>query len=229
MFSCVFVLDLFNSAVVHAVMGVRENYLPIDRFSAVVKSSNPISIIEELQPKRTYLADLNRLTGTGNNQALIEEISRRTVAMADTGISTLDDLQTLPATCTPVLGTETATLELIRMASGRREINVSIDMRNRQIVTRDPALMLPPLDLLRKLGDLPIREIILLDLDRVGTSAGIDRYFLGMAARKSDHPLLLGGGVRGIRDLEILEDLGFEGALVATAVHSGKIPLKFIQ
>jgi len=229
MFGCVFVLDLFNSAVVHAVKGVREKYLPIDQFSKVVKSSDPIRIVEELLPRRTYVADLNRLTGAGDNLAIIEKISKKTRVVADTGITTLDDIQALPSPCTPVLGTETATFELIRKASNFWDIVVSIDMRSRKIITQDPKLMLPPLVALKKLCDLSISEIILLDLDRVGTSSGIDRDFLEDAVRNSDQPLLLGGGVREVGDLEILEDIGFQGALVATAVHNGKIPLKFIR
>jgi len=45
----------------------------------------------------------------------------------------------------------------------------------------------------------------------------------------SRHPLILGGGVKGEEDLLALEGMGFSGALVATAVHNGKIPLKRIQ
>jgi len=41
--------------------------------------------------------------------------------------------------------------------------------------------------------------------------------------------LILGGGVKGLEDLQALEDLGFSGALVATAVHNGKIPVKMMR
>jgi uncharacterized protein related to proFAR isomerase len=33
----------------------------------------------------------------------------------------------------------------------------------------------------------------------------------------------VGGGVRGVKDLVTLKDLGVFGVLVATALHSGKI------
>jgi phosphoribosylformimino-5-aminoimidazole carboxamide ribotide isomerase len=114
MFRLVFVLDLFNGAVVHAIRGNRELYEPVHLFSTVVQSSDPIDIIEKLEPKEVYLADLNSLTSNGNNLTQIEQISRMTDTMADIGISSLSDIQKLPELCIPVLGTETSTLELIR-------------------------------------------------------------------------------------------------------------------
>jgi phosphoribosylformimino-5-aminoimidazole carboxamide ribotide isomerase len=63
----------------------------------------------------------------------------------------------------------------------------------------------------------------------VGTSIGLDRDFLEKAVFASDHPLILGGGVKGPEDLNTLKDLGFGGALVATAVHSGNIPLEMVR
>jgi len=63
----------------------------------------------------------------------------------------------------------------------------------------------------------------------VGTSCGLDREFLEKAASISNHPLILGGGVKDVEDLETLEDLGFRGALVATAVHDGSIPLEMVR
>lgn len=81
-----------------------------------------------------------------------------------------------------------------------------------------------PLQILNLLNHLELEAIILLELDRVGTSSGLDRDFLERAVAVSEHPLILGGGVKGEDDLHTLEGLGFSGALVATAVHNGMIP-----
>lgn len=229
MFRLVFVLDLFNGAVVHAIRGVRELYEPVHLFSTVVQSSDPINIIEDLAPKEVYIADLDSLASSGNNLSLINEISKRTDTMADIGILALSDIQKLPKRCFPVLGTETASLELIRDACETREIILSIDMKNRQIITQDPSLKQGPLELIAELNDLPLSEIIMLELDRVGTSKGIDQTFLENIVSLSDHDLLFGGGVGDISDLEILDDIGITGALVATAIHDGRIPAEMIQ
>ena len=111
----------------------------------------------------------------------------------------------------------------------QREIIVSIDMKNRKIISRDPNLDLPPLDILRRLNGLPVAGVILLELDRVGTSTGLDNVFLEKAVSVSDHPLVLGGGVKGPEDLRTLGNIGLSGALVATAVHNGSIPLEMVR
>ncbi len=226
---CVFVLDLFNGSAVHAVRGEREKYQQIAMSSKVVGTSDPISILELLRPKEVYVADLDRITGSGDNLDLIGEIAGKADTMADIGISSLKDLDLLPISCKPVLGTETGSLSLIEEASARRDIVVSVDLFRGEVLARDPSLKVSPLDLIRKLNPLPIGEIILLSLDRVGTSAGLDEGFLRRAADISDHPLLLGGGVKDGSDLDRLEELGLAGALVATAVHDGKIPVDAIR
>jgi phosphoribosylformimino-5-aminoimidazole carboxamide ribotide isomerase len=226
---CVFVLDLFNGSAVHAVRGEREKYQPIETKSLVVNTSDPLSILDDLKPKEVYVADLDRITGSGDNLELIGEISGKAETMADIGISSLVELDLLPLDCTPVLGTETGSFNLIDKASFKRNVVVSIDLFGGEVLTRDPSLKVPPLDLIRRLNPLPIKEIILLSLDRVGTSKGLEERFLEAAADLSYHPLLLGGGVKDGSDLDRLEEMGLAGALVATAIHEGKIPLDVIR
>ncbi len=226
---CVFVLDIFNGAVVHAIRGERSKYEYIEKFSHVVSTSDPIKVVEAIKPKEVYVADLNRLTGSGNNIRIIEQISHKSETMADIGISGLKDLEMLPSCIKPVLGTETASFEILKRAAGLRQINVSLDMKRKKILTRDPELMISPFDVIRKLNNLNLETLIILELDRVGTSIGLDDGFLSQCAHLSCHPVFLGGGVKDADDLCVLEQLGLKGALVATAVHNGSIPLNLIR
>ena len=106
----------------------------------------------------------------------------------------------------------------------------SLDMANHRVLSRDEALAdCSPFEVLEELNHLDLEEIIILELNRVGTSAGLDEAFLKKAAGISSHHLILGGGVKDEGDLLALEEIGFAGALVATAVHNGKIPLKWIH
>jgi len=41
--------------------------------------------------------------------------------------------------------------------------------------------------------------------------------------------LLYGGGVAGVDDIHLLSDIGFDGAIIATAVHRGTVPLDWIR
>jgi len=227
---CIFVLDIFNGAVVHAVRGERSRYEPIERFSKVVSSSYPISVMQEIRPREVYVADLNLLTGSGDNLGTIGQISRLAKTMADIGPSRMRDLDRMPCGVSPVLGTETAPLELMKEASERGGAVVSVDMMKGRVLARDPKLaMLSPQKILPLLNEISLDAVILLDLDRVGTSLGLDGEFLAEAASLSNHTLILGGGVRSMEDLRVLDSLGFQGALVATAVHAGRIPLEVLR
>ena len=128
---CIYVLDILNGAVVHAVRGERSSYEPIAGFSRIVSTSEPLGILQELRPREVYVADLNLLTGRGDNLEVIKKISAVTRTMADTGISKYGDLDRLPASVSMVLGTETASLQLIEEAAREKRVVVSIDMMKR--------------------------------------------------------------------------------------------------
>jgi len=63
----------------------------------------------------------------------------------------------------------------------------------------------------------------------VGTSEGLDVEFLEEAGAVAEHPLILGGGVKGEEDLSALEEMSFSGVLLATALHNGRIPVARVQ
>ena len=86
-----------------------------------------------------------------------------------------------------------------------------------------------PFKIVEILNDCDLADIIILDLDRVGTTSGVDSQFLSNIVSISDHNVLLGGGVRNVEDIEILEGIGVKGALVATALHNGSIPLEMVR
>ena len=227
---CIFVFDILNGAVVHALRGERSRYKPIAEFSRVIESSDPLQILDELQPVQVYVADLNMIMGSGQNLEIIDKISSRARTMADTGAALPGDLDGLSPSVLPVLGTETASISLMEEVSGQRKMIASLDMANRRILSKNAAIAdHRPLEVLEELNHLDLEGVIIMELNRIGTSAGLDREFLSEAKRISRHPLILGGGVKDEKDLEALEEIGFSGALVATAIHNGEIPLKWIH
>jgi phosphoribosylformimino-5-aminoimidazole carboxamide ribotide isomerase len=227
---CIFVLDLFNGNVVHAVRGERSRYRPIEESSRVVSTSDPLRVLDGIRPTEVYLADINRILGEGDNLEILREISRRASTMADIGVSRREDLECLPERALPVLGTETASLLLMQEAALKRKIVVSLDIKSGAVLASDPEMAgVAPEDVLRRLNRMPAEAVILLVLDRVGTSSGLESEFLERAAGISDHDLILGGGIRGAEDLDALEEMGFAGALVATAIHNGRISLERLR
>jgi len=66
--------------------------------------------------------------------------------------------------------------------------------------------------------------VIVLDLARVGSGAGVDDAMLvELRGALPGVDLIAGGGVRDRTDLDRLAAAGANGALVATAVHRGAL------
>jgi phosphoribosylformimino-5-aminoimidazole carboxamide ribotide isomerase len=66
--------------------------------------------------------------------------------------------------------------------------------------------------------------VAVLDLARVGAGDGLDTHLIARVRNAAPGvSLLAGGGVRGLDDLMRLADAGCDGALVATALHNGRL------
>jgi phosphoribosylformimino-5-aminoimidazole carboxamide ribotide isomerase len=231
MFRIIFVMDILNGIVVHAVKGERTKYRPVQS-SKVCDSPDPLDIISAISPSQVYIADLDHIQRLGDNFGMIKKISGRTKTMVDIGVKNLEDSGTCAKIAdTVIIGTETASLEVIEKAAiqfpGR--IIVSIDMKNGVVLTTDTKMDKRPEKLIKKLNEFQLLEIIILDLGKVGTSSGIDKDLLKKMVEISSHSILVGGGIKDLADIDALKETGIKGALVATAVHNGKIPVNFIH
>jgi phosphoribosylformimino-5-aminoimidazole carboxamide ribotide isomerase len=225
------VLDILNGNAVHAVKGERSKYLPVHD-SKICSSAGPIEIIKEVMPKEVYIADLDRLQQTGDNFDLIKKISGMKKTMVDIGAENIDDVkQGMELTDTLIIGTETGSFELIKNTAKLfpRKINVSIDIKDGRVLTKDPNMKKEPLEVVKSLNDINIRDMIILNLKNVGTSIGIDIDFLKDIVRISKHNILVGGGIRDMDDIRAMEEIGISGALVATSLHDGKIPIDEVR
>jgi phosphoribosylformimino-5-aminoimidazole carboxamide ribotide isomerase len=79
-------------------------------------------------------------------------------------------------------------------------------------------------DLALRASRAGVRSVIVLDVGRVGTAAGSDLdVIISIRRTVPGLELFVGGGVRGWDDLVAIADAGCSGALVATALQSGRI------
>jgi phosphoribosylformimino-5-aminoimidazole carboxamide ribotide isomerase len=235
MFRIIFVLDIFNRTIVHAQGGNRSEYKPIHFSSQICNTSDAVKIVETVRPAELYIADLNLLEKIGKREKnfdIIQTVAESTKVMLDPGVTSVSETEdVMEIVHTVILGTETASLETIKEVSslypGR--VSVSIDKKNGKILTNDPEMPDDPLMIVEILNDCDLDDIIILDLDRVGTSSGVDSQFLSKIVSISRHNVLLGGGVSNVEDIKTLEDIGIKGALVATALHNGSISLEMVR
>lgn len=222
-------MDIFNRSVVLAKGGIREDYRPVSDSSIICRSSDPLNILELLRPREVYIADLNRLQGKGpqeTNAEIIREVNQRANTMLDFGISFTEEVdEALSIAGIAVIGTETGMLSVIKGAAfgnpGR--ISVSIDIKHGKVLKKDVTIPENLFKIVKILNDFPLKDLIFLDLDRVGTASGFDPICLRRLVECSKHSVLLAGGVRDMEDIIILEKIGIKGALIATAIHSGLV------
>lgn len=226
---CILACDLKGGIVVRGVRGDRSRYRPIAETSTVVETSEPLGVIQEMRPKETYIADLDRIMGSGDNSSVIASMTRLTTTMADVGVKEAGDaIEALKTSNAVILGTETAPMETMRQCQGRNAI-VSLDMRHGRMMYSDTTFNVAPLEAVAMLNGLELGAVVLLDVARVGSGEGVDMDLLAKAVSLSKHPIIVGGGIWGIEDLERAERCGAAGAIVASAVHDGKIPLSRLR
>jgi phosphoribosylformimino-5-aminoimidazole carboxamide ribotide isomerase len=238
-FRLILALDLLDGSVVHAKRGEREKYEPIHLFSSIVRSSDPVHVIDAINPDEVYIADLNRLMGTGDNKGIMNALrnkTKKTRITVEYGIKKKEDLkEAVKAEIADnfILGTETASMDLICEVSESDifdiDISVSVDLINREVLTGDKRMKIDPLLLIKELNEYPIRDVIVLELGRIGTKSGIDFNFLARAVAVSEHDVLCGGGVRNCEDVRKMAEIGVKGALVATAIHDVSIPASLLR
>ncbi|MEJ2279422.1 MAG: HisA/HisF-related TIM barrel protein [Candidatus Lokiarchaeota archaeon] len=177
------VLDLLNSTAVHAIKGERAKYKPLKPI--FINSSNPIKIskvlLESFKFEEIYIADLNSIMLNGSNLNQIKQIINQTKAkiLLDPGIRDKENIVqifNIPINKL-ILGIETINnLDLIKKALdiyGPKNILISIDMYDKRVLSPIKEFKNGnPMDLTKVLGDLGVKDIILLDLYRVGQKMG---------------------------------------------------------
>ncbi|MFY9750222.1 MAG: nickel transporter, partial [Methanoregula sp.] len=67
----VLALDLRRNKVVHGKSGMRATYKPLDW--GLSPTAEPTGFVKAVAPKFLYIADLDRIEGTGNHDRLIQE------------------------------------------------------------------------------------------------------------------------------------------------------------
>ena len=129
-----------------------------------------------------------------------------------------------------IVGLETlpsfGALAAICAAVGGRRVAFSLDLRDGRPLTVD-AFSGPrdePAALAARAADAGAGSVIVIDLARVGGEAGLELHLVDdVRAAVPEITLAVGGGVRGAEDLRRLADAGCDAALVATALHDGRL------
>lgn len=212
-------MDLMSGTVVHGMRGERESYRPL--CWGLSPTADPVEYVRYLHPRFLYIADLDRIEGRGGHDAVIRSCASLVEhTYLDRGCRTPNDCFHYQR-ITNVVGTETAGNDLSCYHGGY----ISLDIRDGKVLP----LGISPSSILSVLSSLDFEGAILLNVGAVGTSIPSPEKDLQSWRRAWDGPLLYGGGIAGLSNLGLLRDLGYQGAIIATALHHRLIPLTIIQ
>ena len=239
------VIDLMNGVVVRGVAGRRDDYQPIR--SKLVADPQPQTaaraFAEQFGLGTVYVADLDAIRFLGDAPpfftAAYRQIADCGLALwLDAGIGTVvaarglqASLAAIPLDVQFVVGLESLAdrteLAPIVQVLGRERTIFSIDLQEGVPRTKIARWMTAdPVELAYAAMAHGLSRLIVLDLADVGMNGGTRtlatcrriRTAFGAAVE-----LTAGGGVRGGKDLLALAEAGCDAALVASALHDGRL------
>lgn len=237
-------LDLSRGLAVHAQAGDRSRYATVQSVLAPGADGDPVVLLralrESLGATECYVADLDAIQGGAIQRTILRELAQFETGFAgpllvDAGTrhpgGTLEVLAC--GASEVVIGLESlhafADLRAIVEMVGPSRVVFSLDLRLGSPIlhpamhdasgTRPDAASLA-----LQAVDAGARSVLVLDIGRVGTGVGVDLGLLeSLRRRLPSERLLAGGGVLTRRDLDRMRDAGCDAALVASAIHSGRI------
>jgi phosphoribosylformimino-5-aminoimidazole carboxamide ribotide isomerase len=238
------VLDIAGGIAVHAQAGDRTRYAPLESDLAPGQVGDPVAVLRAFHAMlglhECYVADLDAIQGGAVQRTVIRELSDFQTGFV--GALLVDAGTHLPegalevfscGASEVVVGLETlhafSDLEAIVQLVGPSRVVFSLDLRLGSPVLH-PAMQdargagPEAVSLAEQAASAGVKTILVLDLGRVGTGCGVDLGLLeSLRLRLSTHRLLAGGGVLTRLDLERMRDAGCDGALVASALHNGRL------
>jgi phosphoribosylformimino-5-aminoimidazole carboxamide ribotide isomerase len=178
-----------------------------------------------------YLADLDAIAGSAPALPLYERLHGLGCRLwVDPGVREAADAQALleARVTRVVVGLETVSAPAALDQMGRRfdcsRLIFSLDLRDGEPLG-DREAWGNPLSIAARAVAAGIRTLIVLDLAAVGMGRGpgAEPLCAELAAAYPDTDVIAGGGVRDRADLIRLAKAGVRGALVASALHDGRL------
>ena len=233
------VIDMLGGRAVHARAGARDRYAPVQTAAGWPIDPGNVQTLAEvytdvLGVSEIYAADLDAILNQQPQDAVTRGLSSLTAPLwLDAGVRSVDDARRamVLGASRVIVGLETLpsfeVLAGICAKIGRDRVAFGLDLRDGQPIvtagTRGEGTQSP--EAIAKLAvSSGVNTVIVIDLARVGTGRGLDGDLLRrIHSAAPGATLVAGGGVRDWDDLVQLAKAGCSAALVATALHTGRI------
>lgn len=233
------VLDLMIGQVVWAKGGHRGSYSPV--CCPLTHSSNPVDVARAVYNQTgcdcLYVANIDSFAGGSPVSEIYDELVKAGFSLwidADWMGSLNCDKRTeqilklaQQADIRLIFSSETmSSLDELSIISGLVRNGVkpifSLDMRGGEVISKSKELTSSqkPMDMISAAWNAGIRDMILLDLESVGTYAGVSTEAIVQTAIAAypEARLISGGGIRDQADAQRLLSAGCEHVLIASAI-----------
>ena len=214
-------IDMMGGFVVQGQSGNRTSYRPLDW--GLTPDAEPAAYLAAMKPVYGYVADLDGVEGTGTDnetgvQICCDVLKKSYVNRGRRAYSVNEEERN--AGIFPVISTETGGKDLPKYHGGA----LTVDLKADRVYPTGES----PESFLKTAGTWDYDVCIIINLGSVGTERGLPDYLTDMRCAY-EGTLFYGGGLASVADLSEVADAGYDGALVATAVHRGKIPIDSVQ
>ena len=235
------VLDLMIGQIVLATGGNRHEYRPVH--SKLTHSSAPIDVAKAMFYQTgcdcLYLADIDSFAGAEPNWVVYDQLldagfglwidanwlCRQRCDKIAVKIKSRDRLKVILSSETMSAATEFSRLGELK-AAGITPI-FSLDKKGDSIITQPGELsQASPLELVQRAYQQGVRDLIVLDIENVGTMQGLacgeadlQPLLSEISHELTDLRIISGGGIRSADDAQRLMDAGCQHVLVASAIH----------
>jgi len=114
---------------------------------------------------------------------------------------------------------------------GNNRIILGADAKDRKIATSGwlHTSEFDVVDFIKQYEQEGIKYVICTDISKDGMLQGTSNTLYKEIIKETQVNLIASGGVSSIKDLEILKELGCEGAIIGKAIYEGKITLKELK
>ena len=234
------VIDLKDGDVVRGVAGQRSTYQSVESLLAADSTVTAIAtaFATQLPVDTIYVADLDAIAGQEPNWEALDQISATGLEIwLDAGVGDLSRAEQLgryaqrqPQLTSVIIGLESVPdVEMLAQLwnhLGPELAVFSLDLKQGVPLTEAAAWHgLDAEQIATQAVEIGFRQLIVLDLAAVGMDQGtpVEALCQRLSSAHPDVEWISGGGIRGLSDLKRLAEHGCNAALVASALHDGRL------
>lgn len=181
--------------------------------------------------KRLHIVDLDAAMGSGDNLSTISSIVDHTDVPVEVGggIRTTEKAESLLELGVDIVAGTRAVMDhkwlsgLANSYPGR--VILALDVKEGRIQVKGWKESSPETldDMLRNTSDLPLKGVLHTNVDVEGQNKGINIEETKNFRSMCPHPVIESGGISSRSDIDMLEEIGVEYAVVGMAIYTGAI------